>query len=132
MRVLKKLSVVVPCYNDEAGLDELYRRLSRALENAVAQWEFILVNDGSHDGTWAAIERLHASDVRIKGINLSRNFGQQAAITAGMDAAFGDAVLIMDSDLQDPPETVPEFIKKWQEGYEIVHGVRALREGDSL
>lgn len=132
MRVLKKLSVVVPCHNDEAVLDEFYRRLSLSLEKVSAQWEILFVNDGSRDGTWEIIERLHASDVRVKGVNLSRNFGQQAALTAGLDAAFGDAILTLDSDLQDPPECVPEFIRKWQEGYEIVHGVRAGRAGDSL
>jgi dolichol-phosphate mannosyltransferase len=131
MRDLKSLSVVVPCHNDAASLAELVRRIRDAVSGAAGQWEIVLVNDGSTDETWEVIERLHSDDPRVKGVDLSRNFGQQAALTAGIESASGDAVLTMDSDLQDPPEQIPEFIRRWRDGYDVVHGVRDSREGDS-
>lgn len=125
------LSVVVPCYNDEGGLPELYSRLKPVLENLSARWEIVLVNDGSGDDTWGSIRALHQRDKRVKGINLSRNFGHQVAVSAGLQAADGDAVTVMDSDLQDPPEVIPELVKRWKEGFDIVYAVHQEREGDS-
>jgi len=129
-RQFEVISVVVPVYNEEAVLPELYRRLTRALRQ-YHPYEIIFVNDGSTDGSLKVLQRLCRRDDHCKVIDLSRNFGQQFAITAGLDHAAGDAVIVMDSDLQDPPEVIPELVAKWKEGYEVVYAQRKNRKGDS-
>ncbi|MCB0077945.1 MAG: glycosyltransferase family 2 protein [Anaerolineales bacterium] len=125
------VSVVAPVWNEEETLPEFYRRMTAALEGTGLAYELILVNDGSRDGSPAIMDGLHNRDPRVRIIHFARNFGHQVAITAGMDYAAGDAVVVIDSDLQDPPEVIPEMITKWQAGYEVVYGVRTEREGES-
>jgi len=122
-----RLSIVVPCYNEAGNVAELHRRVVAACEPAIPQFELIYVDDGSTDGTFEAVARLRDEDPRVKAVRLSRNFGHQAALTAGLDYASGDAVLVMDADLQHPPELIPAFVAKWREGYEIVYGYRRGR-----
>jgi len=121
-----KLSVVIPVLNEERNIHELVRRLWTVLEPSVA-FEIIFVNDGSIDGTAELLRKLHDQDKRIKSVHLARNFGHQAAISAGLRAACGEAVVLMDGDLQDAPELIPEFLQKWQEGYQVVFAVRKRR-----
>jgi dolichol-phosphate mannosyltransferase len=125
------LSVVVPVFNEEEVLPELYRRVRAVMDELGEPWELVLVNDGSRDNSAAVIKQLHAQDARVKGISFSRNFGFQIAVTAGMDYAQGRAVIIADADLQDPPEVFPRMIAKWREGFDVVYGVRASREGET-
>jgi len=124
-------SFVIPVLNEEAVLGELHRRLSRAAEELDGPAEFILVDDGSSDRTPEIATELHESDPRLKLVTLSRNFGHQFAISAGLEFASGDAIVIMDADLQDPPDLVPQMAERWREGYEIVHAVRAARAGET-
>lgn len=125
------ISILVPAYNEEATLAELHRRISAVMEAVGEPWELILVNDGSGDKTGEVIADLHERDGRVKGISFSRNFGFQIAVSAGLDRAQGQAVILSDADLQDPPEVFPEMIAKWREGYDVVYGVRASREGET-
>jgi polyisoprenyl-phosphate glycosyltransferase len=125
------LSVVIPCLNEEEGIRETHRRLSAVLEQASVHFEVIYVDDGSIDSTPDVLRELQAHDARIRVIRLSRNFGHQIAITAGLEHASGDAVVIIDADLQDPPEVILEFIAKWTDGYDVVYGVRIEREGET-
>ena len=125
-----KLSVVIPTYNEESILPELYRRLTKVLENVGESYEVIYVNDGSTDKSLDIMKTFHSKNKRIKVLDLSRNFGHQIAITAGCDYARGEAVIVMDADLQDPPEVIPQLIKKWREGYDVVYAVREKREGE--
>ena len=125
------LSVVVPIWNEEEVIPERYRRRTAVLEGIGERYELILVNDGSRDGSSGMLRELHAYDPRVKVIEFARNFGHQVAITAGMDYAQGDAVVVLASDLQDPPEVIPAMVEKWREGYEVVYGVRTEREGES-
>lgn len=125
------ISVVVPIYNEQENLPELRRRMTAALDSTGESWELILVNDGSRDGSLQMIRQFHAEDSRIKLINLSRNFGHQPAVTAGVHYARGDCVVLIDGDLQDPPEVIPEMVRKWKEGYQVVLGQRHSR-GDSF
>lgn len=125
------LSVVAPCFNEEGVLHELYRRVSQVLDGAGESWELVLVNDGSRDRTPEIMRELHARDPRVKVIDFARNFGHQIAVTAGMDYARGDAVVLIDADLQDPPELILEMLAKWREGYEIVYAVRTERKGET-
>lgn len=128
-----ELSVVIPIYGEEETLPELDRRLRAALEPLGLRYEVVLVNDGSRDGSLGVMERLRAADPRICIVDLSRNFGHQLAITAGIDHARGRAVIVMDGDLQDPPEVLPELIARWKQGYEVVYAVRRTRrEGAAL
>lgn len=122
------LSVVIPVYNEEALLHELHRRLKGALDPLGLRYEVILVNDGSRDRTPAILAELTASEPAFRAIHFSRNFGHQAAVTAGLDHASGQAVLVMDADLQDPPELVGEMLAKWREGWQVVYGVRRKRK----
>jgi dolichol-phosphate mannosyltransferase len=122
------LSVVVPLYNEEENLPELYRRLVQSLESAGQAFELVFVNDGSRDGTPALLQDLHARDARVVVVSLTRNFGHQAAISAGMDAATGQAVILMDGDLQDPPEVLPQFVEAWRRGNDVVYAVRTKRK----
>lgn len=126
-----QLSVVIPVYNEAEGLPLLWEELSKALALVAEPWEVVFVDDGSRDGSWAVIERLHQRDGRVKGLRFSRNFGQQIALTAGMDAAAGAAVLMMDADLQHPPALIPELLRRWREGHEVVYTVRTNTQGAS-
>jgi len=126
-----ELSVVVPACNEEANLGPLFERLAAVLPEAVASFEVVVVDDGSTDGTWAAITALAERDPRVRGLRFARNFGHQAAVTAGIDAARGEAVVIMDADLQDPPEVVPRLVEKWRDGFEVVYAQREEREGET-
>ena len=124
-------SIVIPVFNERANLDELARRLRDLFPKLDGNTEVILVDDGSSDGSIDFMMALSESDPRFKVIQLSRNFGHQIAITAGLDYAAGQAVAIMDGDLQDPPEMILEMAAKWREGFEVVYAVRAAREGES-
>lgn len=126
-----KYSIVIPIYNEEESIKELYRRLCQILNSLEAESELIFINDGSHDSSLAILQNLQQQDSRIKIIDFSRNFGHQLAITAGLDYVSGQACVIMDADLQDPPEVIPELIKAWQNGYEVVYAVRNQREGET-
>ncbi len=123
------LSVVAPVYNEELLIDEFYARVCGALERL--DFELVLVDDGSTDGTAAALERLASTDPRVRVVYLSRNFGHQTALTAGLDHALGDAVVMLDADLQDPPELIPEMLGRWRNGCDVVYAVRQEREGES-
>ncbi|HET6595429.1 MAG TPA: glycosyltransferase family 2 protein [Anaerolineales bacterium] len=124
-------SVIAPIYNELENIPELYRRVSDVMNSTNEPWELILVDDGSTDGSTEAIRTLAKEDECVRPVIFARNFGHQIAITAGWDYARGDAVIIIDADLQDPPELILEMAKKWKEGYEVVYAVRAEREGES-
>jgi polyisoprenyl-phosphate glycosyltransferase len=126
-----KFTIIAPVYNEEPVLLELHRRIAEVMDPLNEPWELILVDDGSRDGSASVIAELHARDDRVKGISFSRNFGFQEAVTAGMHFSSGDAVVLTDADLQDPPEVIPEMISKWREGYDVVYGVRTEREGET-
>ncbi len=126
-----EISVVIPAYNEEANVVPMYERVTAALDGVAGSFEIVFVDDGSQDGTWDAISGLAGRDARIRGIRFARNFGHQAAVTAGIDAARGEAAVIIDADLQDPPEVIPELIAKWREGFEVVYAQREAREGES-
>jgi dolichol-phosphate mannosyltransferase len=123
-----ELSVVIPIYNEEENLSELYSRLVRVLDGAQSDFELVVVDDGSRDKSVQILKELEASDKRVVVIELARNFGHQVAITAGLDYARGNAIAVMDADLQDPPEVLPSFIAKWREGYDVVYAVREQRK----
>jgi polyisoprenyl-phosphate glycosyltransferase len=123
-----ELSVVVPLYNEEENVKELYRRLVRSLGALDLAFELVFVNDGSKDSTPRLLDELQAGDRRVVAIHLSRNFGHQPAVSAGLDHAAGKAVIIMDGDLQDPPEVLGEFVQRWREGAEVVYAVRKKRK----
>lgn len=129
-------SLVIPVFNEAQGLEKLFERLCCVLKGAEARlsgasFEVILVNDGSRDGSAEILDALHRKDSRFKALHLSRNFGHQVAITAGIAHASGDTVTVMDADLQDPPEVVMSFIEKWSDGFEVVYGVRKRRDGET-
>jgi dolichol-phosphate mannosyltransferase len=121
------ISVVVPIYNEQENLPELRRRVTTALDSTGEPWELILVNDGSRDASPQMMRDMHQQDERIKSIFLSRNFGHQPAVTAGIHHARGDCVLLIDGDLQDPPEVIPEMVSRWKEGNQVVLGERRSR-----
>jgi dolichol-phosphate mannosyltransferase len=127
------LSIVVPCFNEEACLGELHQRLGAAARSAVgADYELVLVNDGSRDASWPAMQRLAAEDAHLVAVNLSRNHGHQLALTAGLDLCRGDKILIIDADLQDPPELLPAMLTTMREtGADVVYGVRQSRAGET-
>lgn len=123
-----KLSVVAPCYNEAEGLHEFYRRVSAASEGAVgSDYEIVLVNDGSRDSTWAKIWGLAAQHANVHGVNLARNFGHQAALSAGLQACRGERILVIDADLQDPPELLPAMMRLMDDGADVVYGQRSAR-----
>lgn len=124
-------SIVAPIYNERENLPELHRRVNEVMDSTNEPWELILVDDGSTDGSTEIIRELAKEDKRIRPIIFARNFGHQIAITAGWDYARGDAVVIIDADLQDPPELILEMAKKWREGHDVVFAVRTEREGES-
>jgi polyisoprenyl-phosphate glycosyltransferase len=128
-RLLRLLSVVAPVFNEEATIDEFYTRVCAALEELA--FELVLVDDGSTDGSPAALARLAANDPRVKVVYLSRNFGHQTALTAGLDHAGGNAVVMLDADLQDPPELIPRMLDHWRRGCDVVYAVREARAGES-
>jgi dolichol-phosphate mannosyltransferase len=125
------LSVVVPCVNEEQVVEETARRLVFVFEAAGLGFELIFVDDGSVDSTPDLLRELQAADSRIRAVRLSRNFGHQVAITAGLEHSAGDAAVVIDADLQDPPELILDFIRKWQEGFDVVYGVRTERPAES-
>ncbi|WP_353643949.1 glycosyltransferase family 2 protein [Mesorhizobium sp. WSM2239] len=127
-----RYSLVIPIYNEEAVLPLLVKRIKALLEQLDGETEAIFVDDGSRDTSVIYLREMASSDRRFRLIELSRNFGHQVAITAGMDAASGDAVIVMDADLQDPPEVALDLVAKWKEGYEIVYARRIRREGETL
>lgn len=124
-------SIVAPIYNEIDNLPEFYRRIKDVLDSTGAEWEFVLVDDGSTDGSTEKIREWAEVDKRVRPVIFARNFGHQIAVTAGLDYARGDAIVIIDADLQDPPEMILEMAEKWREGYEVVYAVRAEREGES-
>lgn len=126
----KLISVVIPFLNEEANLKILYERLIKALNGF--GYEIIFINDGSKDSSREIVERLAKKDMQVKLINLSKNFGHQVAVSCGLDFTSGDAVVIIDADLQDPPELIPEMIKKWQEGFDVVYAKRKERDGETV
>jgi len=129
-----EFSIVIPIYNEEENIPELYRRLTAVMEALCDQekpeknaYEILMVDDGSRDGSWDLIKELHEKDGRVKGICFARNFGHHMAITAGLDHVKGRAVVLMDGDLQDPPEEMPRLLEKFREGYDLVYGIRQQR-----
>jgi polyisoprenyl-phosphate glycosyltransferase len=124
-------SLVVPAYNEEGVIEELVAHLGGVMASLDGDAEAILVDDGSTDRTWELMQKAGAADPRFRLVRLSRNFGHQIALTAGVDAARGDAVVVMDADLQDPPEVVLELAARWREGYDIVYAVRTKRQGET-
>jgi dolichol-phosphate mannosyltransferase len=124
-------SIVAPIYNEIENLPNLYRRVSEVMDSSGQPWELILVDDGSTDGSTDKIRELAKNDKRVRPVIFARNFGHQVAITAGWDYARGDAIVIIDADLQDPPEVILQLAEKWREGYEVVYAVRSEREGES-
>ena len=125
-----KLSLVVPAFNEEESLPELIVRVRHVLDAMPGEWEAIVVDDGSTDATWEVVEAASRGDSRLRGIQLSRNFGHQVALTAGLSAATGDLIVTMDADLQHPPETIPALVAKAAEGYDVVYGVRSRLDAE--
>lgn len=128
---MSKYSVIVPAYNEEKSLQLFYDAVTPLFESLQEEYELIFVNDGSTDETKTILNRLAEQDNRVKVCHFSRNFGQQAALLCGLEQSSGDAVIAMDADLQDPPEVALEMIAKWKEGYDVVHGKRRKRSGES-
>jgi glycosyltransferase involved in cell wall biosynthesis len=129
----KKLSVVIPCFNEEGNIFELHKRVTQTSKKSFSSaYEIIFINDGSIDSTWNIIKQLAKEDKHVVGINLSRNHGHQIALSAGLSFVSGDVILIMDADLQDPPELLPNMLKIYNQGCDVVFGVRRKREGETL
>lgn len=129
---MKKISVIIPMYFEEAVVEECYKRLSNILKNIKNyEYEIIAINDGSKDATLGILEKLAEEDINLKILSFSRNFGHQAAVTAGLKYVSGDAVVIIDADLQDPPELIPEMLELWEKGNEVIYGKRKTRKGES-
>ena len=129
MLTKKLISIVPVAYGDEGNIEELYKRVTKVMKNVSPNYEIVYINDASPDKSQEVLEKLAKKDKRLTVITHSRNFGLQNAFTSGMTHAIGDAVLIMDGDLQDPPELIPQFVQKWLEGFDVVFGIRAQREG---
>jgi len=126
-----RYSIVAPIYNEEGNIPELYQRVSNVMDQTGEPWELVLVDDGSRDRSRELISELAQKDSRVRPVIFARNFGHQIAVTAGLDYSRGDAVVIIDADLQDPPEVILDLIEKWKEGYEVVYATRAEREGET-
>ncbi|HOG58762.1 MAG TPA: glycosyltransferase family 2 protein [Anaerolineaceae bacterium] len=124
-------TIIAPIFNELENLPLLYARVREELDKTEQTWELIMVDDGSRDGSTEVIRKLAASDERVRPVIFARNFGHQIAVSAGLDYSRGDAVIIIDSDLQDPPEVIGELIAKWREGFEVVYAVRTEREGET-
>ena len=128
---MQTLAVVVPAYNESEGLREFHARLAAVFDMLDTASTVLYVDDGSRDDTWRVMQSLQAADVRVATIKLSRNFGKELALTAGLDNVDADAVIVIDADLQDPPELIPEFVRAWREGFDVVYGTRSTRAGES-
>jgi len=133
---MPKLTVVVPAYNESEGLRDFHARLAAVLDGlqsggAPLETEVLYVDDGSHDDTWEVMRMLRDADARVSTLRLSRNFGKELALTAGLDHVDADAAIVIDADLQDPPELIPTFVAHWREGYDVVYGTRATRAGET-
>ncbi len=126
-----RYSIIAPIYNEEGNIQVLYDRLIEVMNSTGESWELVTVNDGSRDRSLALLEALSQRDERIKVVNFARNFGHQIAVTAGLDYAGGEAVIVIDADLQDPPEMILEMIERWKAGYQVVYAVREERKGES-
>jgi len=126
------ISVVAPVFNEIESLEAFYQRVCQVMQSSGESWELVLVDDGSHDGSTELIRRLATEDPHVRPVIFARNFGHQIAVTAGLDYSRGQAVVIIDADLQDPPEVILELLGKWREGYQVVYAVRAEREGETL
>jgi dolichol-phosphate mannosyltransferase len=126
------ISVVSPVWNESDSLIELYKRVSKVMESSGESWELVLVDDGSTDGTTQMILEMAERDDRVRPVIFARNFGQQSAVAAGLDYSRGDAVVVIDADLQDPPELIQELIERWRKGFEVVYAQRTEREGESF
>jgi len=124
-------SIVAPVYNEEEVLPAFYERVAQVMTSLDEEWELILINDGSRDGSLPIMLQLAERDTHVKVVNFARNFGHQTAVTAGIDFALGEAIILIDADLQDPPEVIPQLVEQWRAGYDVVYGVRAEREGES-
>ena len=128
----KVISIVIPVFNEIDVIDACYERLTAALRSLAGyDYELVFVDDGSRDRSYERLVAIHEQDPHLKIVKFSRNFGHQIAVTAGVDEAVGDAIVIIDADLQDPPEVIPEMVKKWEQGYDVVYGVRQRRAGES-
>lgn len=128
---MQRLTVIVPAYNEAAVLEVFHERLSRVLDELPLEGSVLYVDDGSADGTWDIIESLARRDARAGALKLSRNFGKEAAMTAGLDEVDADAVVVIDADLQDPPELIPALIEQWRAGYDVVYATRSARTGET-
>lgn len=128
---MPKLTVVVPAYNESSVLEAFHARLGAVLAALPLECTVLYVDDGSSDTTWALIKSLRTDGVNVSGLRLSRNFGKEAALTAGLDKADADAVVVIDADLQDPPELIPQLIEQWQAGSDVVYATRSVREGET-
>ncbi|MDZ4764617.1 MAG: glycosyltransferase family 2 protein [Chloroflexota bacterium] len=126
-----RYSIVAPIYNEEGNIDLLYERISKVMESTRESWELILINDGSRDRSPAMMDELAAKNAHVKTLHFARNFGHQTAVTAGIDHASGEAVVLIDADLQDPPELILEMIERWKAGYQVVYAIRTERKGES-
>lgn len=124
----KKISIVIPCYNEEEVLDQLFTRVTKSAKTWKRRWEVICIDDGSKDTTWQKLKKQSEKHPRWKALSFSRNFGHQTAISCGLHHAHGDAVIVMDADLQDPPEELHRYISKWEEGYDVVYAIRTKRK----
>jgi glycosyltransferase involved in cell wall biosynthesis len=127
---LKTISIVVPCFNEEQTIPIFYKTVTSVLAEIGIKYEFLFIDDGSHDLTAKVVRNIRTTDLRVSLISFSRNFGKEAALLAGLEHAVGDAVIVMDADLQDPPELLPQLIEGWQEGYDTVYTRRVDREGE--
>ena len=130
---MKKISIVIPMYNEEAVAKECYKRITSVLlELTNYDYEIVIVDDGSKDKTLEVIEEIAENDKKLRVISFSRNFGHQAAVTAGLKETTGDAVVIIDADMQDPPELIKDMVDLWEDGNEVVYAVRSKRKGESI
>ena len=128
---MQKLAVVVPAFNESSVLEAFHARLGAVLVALPLECSVLYVDDGSSDNTWELIKSLRTDGVHVGGLRLSRNFGKEAALTAGLDKADADAVVVIDADLQDPPELIPQLVEQWQAGYDVVYATRSVREGET-
>ena len=131
-RSIPKYSLVIPVYNEESTIPELYQRVSAVMDGLDATSELILVDDGSRDRTLELLRELHDRDERVVYLRLARNFGHQIAVTAGLNYVRGAAIIVLDADLQDPPELIPDLLKLWRQGYHVVYAQRTKRSAGRL
>jgi len=131
LKTRPRYSIVAPIYNEEGNIQTLYDRVRAVMDSTHESWELVTVNDGSRDRSMELLQELAAKDPRVKVVNFARNFGHQLAVTAGMDYVSGDAIIVIDADLQDPPEMILEMIERWKAGYHVVYAVREERKGES-